>query len=361
VFAKVGDSVTESTHTLQCFARVTPALGEHQQLGPIVERFRTGDGAGGNPFARVSVAAKSGWSAWQALHGRPSPLEREVSELMPSLALVQFGTNDVQLGSLHHFADRMFDIVEYLSDRGVVPVLFTIMPRADDPTAAQRVPWYNAAIRAVAQARQIPLVDYHRELAKLPGYGLASDGIHPSVYRSASGANACAVTPAALRYGFNVRNLLSLQALARTTAILEGAAALDSDLPSALGSGTASDPFVAPPAPFIDARSDGADRAASVERYSGCRGARTAIGNETWYRIEVDRRTTLRVIAFDRGSEEFDIALLGSDGEPSRCLAYGQRSLLATVPAGRYHLVVDSQRVLARAAAGEFAIAVLTE
>src|SRR5690606_1108617 len=115
-----------------------------------------------NSFRRESLVAKIGWSAWQALDGVPPFLQREIEAIRPRYALVQYGTNDIQLGSLHRFADAMLANVDALLDRGVIPILFTIMPRTDAPDAGAAVPRYNAVVHGIAQARQVPLVDYHR-------------------------------------------------------------------------------------------------------------------------------------------------------------------------------------------------------
>src|SRR5690606_35465773 len=142
-------------------------------LRPVVAHFR-------DSFARTSQAARIGWSAWQTLSGTPSPLARELAATEARFALVQFGTNDIEIGKLHHFADKLFDVVDFAIARGTIPIVFTIPPRRDRKDAAIWVPRYNAVIRGIAQARQVPLVDYHREMLRLPGVGLGKDGIHPS-------------------------------------------------------------------------------------------------------------------------------------------------------------------------------------
>ena len=357
VFAKVGDSVTASPHALGCFARGPDELGEHAALKALIERFRAANAGGTNPFARPSHAARSGWSAWQVLAGRV-PLAIEIGEIAPRYALVQFGTNDVQIGSLHHFADRLWEIVQWLEGRGVIPILFTIMPRYDAAEARQRVPWYNAAIRAVATAHRTPLVDLHDALSKLPGGGLSSDGIHPSVYRSARGPDACALTRAGLAYGFNVRNLLSLEALDRVTRVLASGTALDEPV-VLVGSGSAEDPFVVPGLPLVSARSAPGPDGGTISHYEGCKTRRPTPGKEHWYRLELQRSTTVRAIGFDRDGADLDLVLLDRDGNPKRCLAAGQRMLLARLAAGTYHLVIDAAGMGGRARAANYAVALL--
>jgi hypothetical protein len=111
----------------------------------------------------------------------------------------------------------------------VVPVLSTIPPlrRVGSVTQAMvdRVDAYNAVVIDLATADLVPLWNYHRALVELgaaASYGIGSDGIHPNVYNSADGAR---FTAAALRYGYNVRNLTALQVLAALKAGLVDAPA----------------------------------------------------------------------------------------------------------------------------------------
>ena len=88
--------------------------------------------------------------------------------------MLELKRKGLHLRAIFHFADQLWNIVDYLTERGVVPVLFTIPPRKDKLKAGVWVPRYNAAIRGIAQARSVPLVDYHLALRKLPGGGLAA-------------------------------------------------------------------------------------------------------------------------------------------------------------------------------------------
>lgn len=337
VFAKVGDSVTYSDDFVRCFAsrertRVPPSLS------PVVERFRAGNAAGTDPFRRESESARIGWSAWQALSGSPSPLARELAAIAPRFALVQYGTNDIEIGQLHHFADRLFDIVDFLVERGTIPILFTIMPRRDRAAAAVWVPRYNAVIRGIAQARQVPLVDYHRELVRLPGDGLGKDGIHPTTFHGAQGRNACDLGPEGLAHGYNLRNLLALQALDRASRAL-GGAALDPASPALDGDGSAARPYRVRGLPFADAPRFG--RKGRLDGYAGCGRALPAAGPEVVYRIEVERPTALRALGFDRRGE-VDLYLLAGAAEPGACRASGRRLLEVRLQPGSHYLVLEA-------------------
>jgi len=344
VFMKVGDSVTASDDFLRCFSGTSAVYGEHGELAEVVERFRAGDAAGENPFLRQSEAAKIGWSAWQALAGVPSPLEREMLATRARYALVMFGTNDIEIGNLHYFVDRMFAVAETLAKAGVIPILSTIMPRRDSTKRAGVVPAYNAAIRGIAQALQVPLIDYNLALSRIPGEGLAADHIHPSTFSGARGKNACAFVPAALAHGFNLKNLLSLEALSRVTQALDTGEPLDETPRALTGEGTPEDPILAPALPFVDVRP-----VATGGRWDGydCPGGsvRNGPAAELVYLVSLPRKRTLRLFSFDRGGARLDVHVLaGAASEidvPPRCIQSGRLGLAVTLDAGRYYVVVD--------------------
>jgi hypothetical protein len=338
VFAKVGDSVTAAEESLHCFAQRQLELGNEAHLAPLIARFRSTNAGGVDSFRRESRAAHLGWSAWQALAGNPSPLDREIDEIAPRYALVQFGTNDIEIGSVHYFADRMFDVVDRLIERGVIPIVFTIMPRRDHAKAARAVASYNAAIRGVAQARRVPLVDYHLALGRLPRHGLAADRIHPSVYKRGRLRQACNLSATGLKYGFNLRNLLALEAIARVVDVLEGTQPPDEMSRPLAGSGSSEDPFVVDGLPFVDARDVPADQAGSWSAY-GCSGA-SAPAAERVYRLELAERRSLRFVGFDRGGARLSLFLLAG-ADPAACLRAAPLGAVITLDAGMYWLAVD--------------------
>lgn len=355
VFAKVGDSVTFSDDSLRCFGRARRALGDHGALAATIDHFRGGDG-GIDPFRRESRVARIGWSAWQALHGgTASPLVRELSETSPRFALVQFGTNDIEIGALHHFVDHYWNIVDHLTTHGTIPILFTIMPRKDRPDRDAWVPRYNAAIRGIAQARQVPLVDFHHALARLPNGGMAKDGIHPSTHHGARGRDACDFSAEGLRHGYNLRNLLVLQALERARAALGGRAV---DTASRRGAGTFADPVELPSLPAVD--SARLDAPAGERSDHGCAGARPAPGPEFVLRLTLEEPTTLRISGFDRNQAEIDLALLADDA-PRSCLAWAERVIVQRVPPGRYWVVADRAKGAAEGKSAEVVVTVLRD
>ncbi len=205
------------------------------------------------------------------------------------------------------------------------------------------MPRYNAAIRGIAQARSVPLVDYHLALRKLPGGGLARDGIHPTTFHGARGRDACDFTAKGLRHGYNLRNLLALEALERVDSALRGRTAPDAPLRANAGRGSPPLIDVARLAPGNGKRHDYA-----------CRGAKKAPGRETTYAFELLAPTHVRIMGFDRGAESDLYLLRGPTG--SDCVRSHARVITARLAAGTHYLVVD--RLSATAAAGETIVAI---
>ena len=109
----------------------------------------------------------------------------------------------------------MNTIVDLLEARAVVAVLSTIPPRLDSAELGSRVGAYNDAIRSIASTRQVPLVDYWAALEPVARNGLDDDGIHPSAYFADGYYDACNLSDEGLQYGYDVRNLVTLEMLAR--------------------------------------------------------------------------------------------------------------------------------------------------
>jgi len=243
VVAKVGDSITASpaflmqltaadirrtghpalADTLDFFSRSLVPVGEDPtEAGEAAEpappvgggpaaRSVTFSAALASPLARHSLAAGDGWGVAEALaDGADGPLARELATLRPGVALVMFGTNDLTRTSVERFEELLDRLVAAIEAQGVIPVLSTIPARIDQPAFAERAPRFNAAVRAVAAAHGVPLIDFAAASASLPNHGLAADGIHPSTCPDEGPSSFSA---RCLRYGSNLRNLVTLQAL----------------------------------------------------------------------------------------------------------------------------------------------------
>lgn len=225
VVAKLGDSITSSPAFLTQVTEVGLRNSPHARLGATLHYFSqvlvpngngvpTGGGAASlvSPLVRRSLGSDDRWYVTDVLDGGgDSPLTRELESIRPGVAVVMFGTNDLTLATVEEFEEQLNMLLEELERRLVIPIVSTIPARLDQPQFGERVPSFNAAIQAMATVHQVPLVDYAAAMATLPNGGLSDDGIHPSVCPSGAGS----LSAECLRYGYNLRNLLTLLALER--------------------------------------------------------------------------------------------------------------------------------------------------
>ncbi|MBK8691822.1 MAG: SGNH/GDSL hydrolase family protein [Deltaproteobacteria bacterium] len=360
VFSKVGDSITVSTSFMACFASTSGVdLGGREHLRPTLDLYRSGSVGGTDPYRRVSLAATVGWSAGAALSGSPSPLSRELDAARPRAATVMFGTNDIQSRDIFRYGANLLDITDQAIARGVIPILSTVPPRDDNADADLWVPRYNAVVLGVAQSRGVPLVDLHGALLPLASHGLAGDHLHPSTYLSSAGYRACALTPDGLRFGYNNRNLLTLEALHRVAEVtLRGRSAPDADAPRLRGSGSHADPFVIPSLPFADARDTATGGARIFNRYP-CRATADESGAEFLYRFTVTRPTPIRAMVITRGATDVDLHLLDRTATAEGCVARDDRVLVTTLAPGTWTFSLDTFVSAGTARAGEYLLVVV--
>jgi hypothetical protein len=231
VFAKIGDSITASPSFLQGLACWAPRLGTWGELRGTLELYGEAPVPRGveeaqcpvsNSFSRLGIAAMGGWRVVDALSPRePFPeceglpaVSCELQLLHPSVALIMFGTNDLEDFNAVDFRRELARLVRLVSSAGTIPVISTIPPRAQ-PRFSPRVARFNAEIAALAENRALPLWNFWRQLTEpeVPGSGLSEDGVHPSAL--CPPCTAVDFRPGGLRYGYNLRNLGALLVLDR--------------------------------------------------------------------------------------------------------------------------------------------------
>ncbi|MEM9492055.1 MAG: SGNH/GDSL hydrolase family protein [Myxococcota bacterium] len=355
VFAKIGDDSTASSNFLRCFGSGVIAPGPSQDPGsidldgrdhlqPTIARLRDGDADGSDPFQRASLAAAPGWTAQDLLSGDPAPLDREYAALSPRFAMIMLGTNDVDDRAFYDFGNDLRSLVEHTTAAGIIPILSSVMPRDDSPAADAEVVRFNAITRGVAQAAQIPFIDLHRELAALPDHGLGEDLIRPSVYRNASDQPVpCAFANDALQYGYNLRNLLSIEALDRVVRVVEDdAPAPDSSQRTLAGAGLSYDPFVIGELPFAHAADTGQSSSRMIDRYDGCGANQNESGPEYIYRFDVDRAMTVRAMVIDRDGADIDVHLMRDGIAGEFCVQRNHRAITGELEPGTYYFNLDT-------------------
>lgn len=203
-FSKIGDCESTPAWFLGDFDENPPRyrLGDYQYLQDVIAAF-------GGSFERTSLAVGRGFNAssvltalWADPNQCPpgdSPLACEIRLHRPSIAFVMLGTNDIYRQD--GFEGQMRQILDYLIEQGVVPILST---KGDNLEGDGSL---NATIARLALEYDIPLWNFWLALQPLPDHGLQEDGAHITW-----GYNHFD-DPAALRRGWPIRNLTALQAL----------------------------------------------------------------------------------------------------------------------------------------------------
>ncbi|MBI5223166.1 SGNH/GDSL hydrolase family protein, partial [Candidatus Micrarchaeota archaeon] len=246
VFAKVGDSITESGSFLTDIGcGGTDQFGSYASLIPVANYFMsTSLGSApvwcgtGNSFTRASMTAVMGWTTSAPLAATTACsapyntyMRCEYHTIRPSISLIMYGTNDLQSpNNPTQFRANLNAIVDATIGDGVIPVLSTIPPRldvVDGQAMGPRVATYNQIIADVAASKNIPLWNFWAQTqgSSMSNQGMGSDGIHPSVLNSGAnncvdGADGAVLTSAGLRCGYNQRNLGALQILEKLKRIV---------------------------------------------------------------------------------------------------------------------------------------------
>jgi hypothetical protein len=149
-------------------------------------------------------------------------------DLNPEVAVIMFGTNDLNSLGLQEYETKTREVVQRCLDNGTVAILSTIPPRHGFETKAAE---FADAVRRIARELHVPLTDFHAEvlkrrpddwdgaLDKFAGYEgydvptlISRDGVHPSnpqPYRGDYSAEALNSN------GFSLRNYLVLTMYAR--------------------------------------------------------------------------------------------------------------------------------------------------
>jgi hypothetical protein len=358
VFAKIGDSITVATQFMACFAGESVDLGGREDLQSTLEHFKNTEAGGTTSYQRISKAAGVGWSADAVFLEEPSRLDQEITAITPRYAIVMFGSNDVAARSIFDFGRNLLDIVDRLAAQGVLPLMSTIPPNDENVTNQARVPRYNAVVRGIAQARLLPLMDLNREMLALPEHGLGADNLHPNVFSG----GACKLTPEGLMFGYNVRNLLSLQALDRARSVVEGDPPLDpGGAPAVIGRGAYDDPFVIGALPFSDLRDTSLSENDRIDRYTGCMAAQNESGSEYVYKLTVESQVTVRAVVIERQGVDVDVHLMRGL-LPEDCVQRNNREIVATLAPGTHHFILDTfVPATGEPAAGEFLFVLIAE
>ena len=212
MFAKVGDSITNNQPFMNGFGSGEYNLGDYGYLQGAINFFDP------SAFTRNSIAAESGfnaaavqdaiWAPSGVCLPNESPLVCEYRISNPSVAIIMYGSVDVQLYGADAFQGYLSQVVQTTISQGVIPVLTTFPNGADYyPSQAEQ---FNNVIRSIAATEQIPLIEFRNPALNLPNRGVGDDKFHLSM---AEGSYYIALNGDQNQYGLTLRNLLTLQAL----------------------------------------------------------------------------------------------------------------------------------------------------
>jgi hypothetical protein len=259
VFAKVGDSNTEWAQNLYGLGCRPVDFGDQPGLAPVQRRYtavaldglRTfPDCDPANSFSRWSAATVSGvWTEWlltpagelnssgsipasDECEPQQSPLDCELDLLRPRYATIMIGTNDALTGLPlgDEYKSHLEQVVGEVRRQGSVPVLSTLppmpIPTASGEFGDERIDEANEIIWQVSEEMKVPLINLWRAMVEpqMENEGLASDDLHLGVFGGETSpdilANSAMLTPEALVYGANRRQLIWLQTLGRLDAVV---------------------------------------------------------------------------------------------------------------------------------------------
>lgn len=224
IFTKVGDCMSADLSLfLGPFGSGSNAydLGKYQSLKGIIDYYNQLSPRKGAPnsFLMQSFASHTGfnvssvedpvWADPKQCTPDSSPLICEYKLTKPSIALLMFGTNDIQALAPLQFDFYLRLVVSDSIDHGVIPVLNTF---PGDPQEVDRANLLNQIIVQVGHDYDVPMINLWLALQPLPGHGRNPD----SVYLSwAPHISVAFFVPQNLVYGHTTRNLVTLQTLDR--------------------------------------------------------------------------------------------------------------------------------------------------
>jgi uncharacterized protein YraI len=222
VFAKVGDCMSDHWAFLSVIGFKRYDLGKYGNLQAVIDHFSVPPRPNThNSFDIDSQASHNGFNSAGVLNfafantkgnehlcvGNESPMTCEYRVNKPIVAIIMFGTADVLTMTPREFNYYMRIIINETMTTGIVPLLSTF---PENPNVAQQSYQINQVILTIAKEKNLPVMNLQAALSGLPNNGIDNDGIHLTVPPD---GNSAIFDEAHLKYGYTVRNLVTLQAL----------------------------------------------------------------------------------------------------------------------------------------------------
>jgi hypothetical protein len=221
-FSKVGDCMTATPNFLIPIASGDYDLGSYTSLKKVIDYFAGvpvhGTADKDDSFSNPGLAAASGFNAPSVLDptwadpkwckADESPLACEYHVSKPEFALIMFGTNDLKSITPEQYDFYLRRVVVQTINAGIVPILSTFPAQ---PGMVEKSILYNQVTVKVAVDYHIPLINLWLALKPLPNQGV--DPVNTTHMTKPQDGHSAYFTTTDLQAGYNVRNLLTLQAL----------------------------------------------------------------------------------------------------------------------------------------------------
>ncbi len=221
-FAHFGDSITVT------LAFWTPLLYERKNAPQEMDRaYQLVRGYLQKECWRDWKGPQFGNEGGMTIRWAHENIDAWLQRLNPEVALIMFGTNDLNSVPLEEYKEKTREVIQKCLDNGTVVILSTIPPCHG---FAEKSGVYAQAVRDIAQQTKVQLIDFYAEIlkrrpddwdgaldkfAQYEGYDvptlLARDGVHPShpqKYRDDYSPEALSCC------GYSLRNYLALMAYA---------------------------------------------------------------------------------------------------------------------------------------------------
>jgi lysophospholipase L1-like esterase len=176
-----------------------------------------------------SYTACSGIRADEMLAGgtrKMPPLSKLLDEYKPQMVVLMLGTNDASANrKVEAYKADMEKAVDAMLESGVICILSTIPPHPGKPELAKS---YNEALRQLAKARELPLIDYEQEILKRRpndwnGTLLEKNDVHPTVGKDGATPTSEPTAENLGNSGYLLRGWLSVQKIAEVKkTVLDG-------------------------------------------------------------------------------------------------------------------------------------------
>ncbi len=202
-FSKIGDCQNVSSYFLSPFEHPSVyRLGEYENLQEAIDWFN-------GSFSRDSLAVKGGFNVAAVLsplradpkhcEDGESPAACELRVFNPAFAIISMET--WWSGKPENYEKYMRQLIEYLIDQGVVPILAT---KADNLEGGNQI---NQVLGQLAWEYDIPIWNFWASVQSFPNKGLTKDGFHLTL------GNYFYDDLQSTKTGWSMRNLTALQAL----------------------------------------------------------------------------------------------------------------------------------------------------